>query len=225
MCLVSLPLSIMENYPLYFQLISSSQIHILQFKLLRNTEEQTFSSGELQVSAAQSGSRFGNNKTFISVRYFYSTNHTVFVCREIKAEAKQSNLPCSCWKLVLVSSPGADRRYNRVSPDLWGEAQNTQWKIFHQWQCDPLIIDTIKWPIQCRGTALFNHCWFDNMTDCFLDHRAGCDGATVKWTNCSPIDCECAHWGGSAGQQKHNIGEYSAPLVFNQSVKVIEVIV
>lgn len=40
MCLVHLPLSIMQNYPLYFQLISSSQIHILQFKLLRNTVVQ-----------------------------------------------------------------------------------------------------------------------------------------------------------------------------------------
>lgn len=111
MCLVSLPLSIMENYPLYFQLISSSQIHILQFKLLRNTEEQTFSSGELKVSAAQSGSRFSNNQILISVRYFYSTN-LCSVCSEIKAETQQSNLPCSCWKLVLVISPGADGRYN-----------------------------------------------------------------------------------------------------------------
>lgn len=40
MCLVHLPFSIMQNYPLYFQLISSSQIHILQFKLLRNTVVQ-----------------------------------------------------------------------------------------------------------------------------------------------------------------------------------------
>lgn len=35
-CLVSLPLSIMQNYSLYFQLISSSQFHILQFEFLGN---------------------------------------------------------------------------------------------------------------------------------------------------------------------------------------------
>lgn len=34
MSFISLPLCIMQNYPFYFQLISGSQIHILQFEFL-----------------------------------------------------------------------------------------------------------------------------------------------------------------------------------------------
>lgn len=118
MCWVHLPLSIMQNYPFYFQLISSSQIHILQFKLLKNTVVQfnnLIRKWELTVSYNEC--RLGKNQILISVRYVYSTKYRVqiynlFMCSKIKAETKQINLPCSFW--VLVNSPGADRRYRKM---------------------------------------------------------------------------------------------------------------